>query len=76
MACTKAEIELLGIMQEKLCLNFAMKDVKKDTSLFSKVESTMDTRRPNLAVKPIGNTTRFQKSSIPYFSQLLNQNKK
>ena len=74
VACTIAEIEPLGIRREQLCLNFAKKDVKKDDSLFTKVEKTMNTRKPKLVVEPRCNTKRFQKSSIPYLSQLLNQN--
>ena len=76
MACTIAEIEPLDIRREQLCLNFARKDIKKDNSLFNKVETTMNTRRPKLVVEPRCNTKRFQKSSIPYLSQLLNHNAK
>ena len=74
VACTLAEIEPLNIRREQLCLKFAKKDVKKADSLFTKTETTMNTRTPNLVREPKCNTKRFQKSSIPYLAKLLNKN--
>ena len=74
VACTLLEIEPLEMRREQLCLKFAKKDFKKEKSLLNRVEKTVKTRSNNLVIEPKCNTKRFQKSSIPYLSKLLNKN--
>ena len=72
VACTLMEIESLDMRREKLCLSFAKRDIKKDKSLFQKTNKSVNTRNKNLVVMPKCNTRRFEKSSIPYLSKLVN----
>ena len=74
VACTLAELEPLDCRREQICLKFAKKDFKKENSVFMKNEAAVSTRNPKLVREPKCNTKRFQKSSIPYLSKLLNQN--
>ena len=64
------DVEPLSMRRETLCLKFAAKDVKKDNSLF--IKNGLNTRSKNLVIEPKCNTRRFEKSSIPYLSRLLN----
>ena len=74
VACTLLEIEPLEMRREQLCLKFAKKYFKTENSLLNRVEKTVKTRSNNLVIEPKCNTKRFQKSSIPYLSKLLNKN--
>ena len=75
VACSLAGLDSLDIRRQKLCLNFARKNVKSRYSLFSKPSATINTRSPNLIVNEYNcNTSRFQNSSLPYLAKLLNNN--
>jgi hypothetical protein len=74
VACTLAELEPLDSRRGQICLKFAKKDFKKENSLFIKNYAPVSTRNPGLVREPKCNTKRFQKSSIPSLSKLLNQN--
>ena len=74
VACTILGTEPLELRRAQLCLKFAKKDVKKTHSLFQKTEKTTITRSKQLlAVEPKCRTSRFEKSSIPYLSRILNR---
>ena len=73
VACTLFEVEPLDFRRIELCLNFAKKDMKKDNSIFIKNLDIGKTRRKPDIVKNIKcRTKRFEKSSLPYLSRLLN----
>ena len=73
VACTLFGVEPLELRRTELCLNFAKKDIKKDTSVFSKNHEESRTRRkPDLVKEFKCRTKRFEKSSLPYLSRLLN----
>ena len=70
VACTLMCIEPLSMRRATLCLNFAVKDVKKENSLFNKCE--VNTRNKKRVIEPKSNTKRYRNSSIPYLSRLIN----
>ena len=73
VACTILAMEPLHIRRTQLCLNFAKKDLKKSKSFFMKVTKPTQTRSIKKLVKENNcRTKRFQNSSIPYMSKLLN----
>ena len=74
VACTLLETETLEMRRVKLCLKFARKDIKKETTLFNVIPNPGRTRDKNRLVHEC-NTKRFQNSSLPYLSILLNQQK-
>ena len=73
VACTLLEIEPLSMRRDQLCLKFALKDVKKENSLFSKTQKFVNTRNKNIVIETKCNTKRFEKSSIPFLSKMLNK---
>ena len=73
VACTLLGTEPLEYRREQLCINFAKKDIKREQTIFTKTLLTTNTRRPRPEVKKITCITkRYQKSSLPYLSKLLN----
>ena len=73
VACTLFGVEPLDFRRIELCLNFAKKDMKQDNSIFIKNLDIGRTRRKPDVVKNIKcRTKRFEKSSLPYLSRLLN----
>ena len=75
VACSLAGLESLDIRRENLCLKFAQKNVKSKNSLFTRPSSSFNTRSPNPLVNEYNCiTARFQNSSLPYLSKLLNEN--
>ena len=73
IACTILETKTLEMRRERLCLKFSRKDIKKETSLFNVVSNPVRTRSKNRLVQEYKcNTKRFQNSSLPYLSKLLN----
>ena len=74
VACTILGAEPLELRRAQLCLKFAKKDFKKTDSLFQKTEKTTKTRSKQMPViEPKCRTSRFEKSSIPYLSRILNR---
>ena len=66
----KDEATVIGTAQLNL------KDIKKDTSVFSKNHEVSSTRRkPDLVKEFKCRTKRFEKSSLPYLYRLLNLSK-
>ena len=75
VACTIVGIEPLHFRRDQLCLKFAIKNLKQDNSLLTKVTKTVNTRsKPDLGIEPKCNTKRFRNSSIPYLSRIVNKN--
>ena len=73
VACTLLCMEPLDIRRVQLCLNFAKKDLKKEQTLFTRNTRIVSTRTNPKLVKEIRcRTKRYQKSSIPFLSKLLN----
>ena len=74
-ACDTVNLEPLDVRREKICLNFAMKNVKSSDSLFSIVKQRSNARNKKVTVKEFKcRTKRFQNSSLPYLAKLLNSN--
>ena len=74
VACTLFGVEPLELRRVDLCLKFAKKELKKDNSIFVKQQDEGRTRRKPEKVKEIKcRTKRFQNSSLPYLSRLLNK---
>ena len=64
----------LANRRDKLCLNFAKKNLKSENSFFSSVKKTIDTRsKPNKVQEFKCRTERYKKSSLPYMAKLLNK---
>ena len=73
VACTLSGLEPLEIRREKLCLSFAKKNLKAADSLFTRVVKNVNTRKKRVLVKEYKcRTRRFERSSLPYLSKLLN----
>ena len=73
VACTILAIEPLYLRRTQLCINFAKKDLKREQSLFIKAPKNNATRSvPKLVKEFRCRTKRFQNSSMPYLSKLLN----
>ena len=69
------EIETLETRREALCLNFAVKAYKsqKFSTWFTENEQSVNTRSEKLPLKTIKcRTRRYQKSPLPYLTDLLN----
>lgn len=74
VACTLLGAEPLEYRRVQLCINFAKKDVKKESTIFTTNTRTTTTRRPPKLVREVKcRTQRYLKSSLPYLSKLLNK---
>ena len=74
VACTLLLMEPLFIRRTQLCMNFAKRELKKDQNLFSKTSKNHNTRSTQKLVQEFRcRTSRFQKSSLPFLSKLLNK---
>ena len=71
--CSLYSVEQLEKRRLKLCLNFAKKDIKRDKSMFQKPTTTNTRSKPTLVKEFTCRTKRFEKSSLPYLSKLLNK---
>ena len=74
-ALSLLNLESLCRRREKLCLKFAKKSLASErfSSWFVPDENTQNTRRKIKTVKPaLTRTTRFQKSALPYLTNILN----
>ena len=73
IACTLLVMEPLYKRRIKLCIDFAKKEFKKDQNLFTKALNTKYTRStPKLVQEFLCRTKRYQNSSMPFLSKLLN----
>ena len=72
-ACSVLRTETLASRRVKLCTKFAIKNLKSEKPMFTKFTASVNTRQQRNTVKePRCNTSRYQKSSIPYLAKLLN----
>ena len=73
LACDTFSTQTLQERRVKLCKKFSLKNLKSENCLFQKLEKKVNTRQKSNLVKEYScNTRRFQNSSIPYLSKLLN----
>ena len=73
-ACEMLSAETLEHRREKLCLKFARKNLCSQNSFFTKVQYKINTRsRAKLVRTYKCRTNRFQNSSLPYLTRLLNE---
>ena len=74
VACTLLGVEPLEFRRIQLCINFSKKDIKKDNTIFSRATTYANTRRTSNVVKEtLCRTHRYEKSSLPFLSKLLNK---
>ena len=69
------DLESLDKRREKLCIKFARNSLKleKFSSWFVRDENVQNTKRKVTTVKPaVARTNKFQKSALPYLSNILN----
>ena len=72
-ACLYFNTTTLKQRRQKLCLNFATRNIKSENSFFDLMRKTVNTRSANDRVKVFKcRTNRFEKSSLPYMAKLLN----
>ena len=72
-ACRLFYTETLESRRVKLCRRFAKRNLKSENPMFMKNSANVNTRQQrNLVQEPRCNTSRYQKSSIPYLAKLLN----
>ena len=73
-ACTLLNLEPLEYRRTDLCLTFARRDIKREGTLFSRIEVKSKTRAvPKLVKEYKCRTNRYHNSSMPYLSRLLNK---
>ena len=73
VACTILGVEPLELRRIQLCVKFSKKDIKRQNTLFTKIQKPCQTRSSALVKEYHCRTRRFEKSSIPYLSKLLNK---
>ena len=72
-ACDYFNTTSLKLRREKLCLTFAMKNLKSENTFFEQDQNKINTRKVKDLVKYFKcRTTRYEKSSLPYMAKLLN----
>ena len=75
LACTTLKTETLEARRTKLCLTFAVKNVKSENCLFDKLNVNINTRSGGDVVREYAcNYGRYKNSSLPYLAKLLNDN--
>ena len=76
-ACKTLSSLTLEQRRTKLCLKFALKNVKSENSFFINNRNNKNTRQKENLVKEYRcRTKRFQNSSLPYLARLLNTSSK
>ena len=76
-ACSLFSTETLESRRVQLCSRFALKNIKSENSMFTKISHNVNTRQQSNLVKEYNcNTKRYQKSSMPYLAKLLNTKQK
>ena len=72
-ACGKYQAEKLVNRRLKLCSKFAVKEVKKPNSIFTKyTKSNPRYTVTRHVVEPFARTRRYFGSSIPYLARIIN----
>ena len=75
MACVTFNTLTLERRREKLCLTFANKNLKTDTSFFKLVDTCVNTRSKKKLVQEYKcRTSRCERTSLPFLAKLLNKN--
>ena len=73
LACNTFSADTLENRRTKLCTTFARRNYQSENCLFTKVRTTMDTRKASdIVMEYKCNFGRYQKSSLPYLAKLLN----
>jgi hypothetical protein len=73
LACKTFFTDTLEQRRLKLCTKFASKNVKSENSLFTKVDTAVNTRQKSDIVRGYKcRTARYEKSSLPFLAKLLN----
>ena len=68
------KLDTLDARRKKLCLKFAKKSVKSERfKHWFKLKPSMNTRNKEKYQNPKDNTKRFERSAIPYLTDLLNE---
>ena len=68
------QVKTLEDRRVQLCKSFATKNVKSEFSFFEVINKTINTRSSGSKVHEFKcNTARYEKTSLPYLSKLLNQ---
>ena len=71
----KFNLDTLDPRRKKICLKFAKNCTKNDRfKHWFKLKPPPNTRYKDKYVRPKANTKRYAKSSIPYLTELLNEN--
>ena len=75
-ACSVFGVDSLQERRVKLCTKFAVKEYKKENSIFSRYRSkySLKTNRTKLVEEIFCNSSRYYNSSLPFLSRLLNSN--
>ena len=72
-ACSFFETQSLEKRRQQLCLSFAMKNMKSDKPFFTFPNNNVTLRNRKHKVNEFKcNTSRFQRSSLPYLAALIN----
>ena len=73
MLATRSHVTSFQQRREKLCLKFAIKNLKSDRTLFKKINKPAHLRsKTYIAQEYKCNYDRLQKSSLPYMAKMLN----
>ena len=74
-ACEKFKWETVKDRRRKLCLKFSKKELKKETSIFNRLEPKVITRHTHKKIVSefSCHTNRYFNSALPYLSRLVNE---
>ena len=73
VVCTLIGVDPLEFRRTQLCLKFTKKEFKKENTIFKKFQEMPQTRQTNKVQETLCRTQRYQNSSLPYLSKLLNK---
>ena len=74
LACATFSALPLAERRLQICSKFAKKNSKSDNSFFTPLSKNMNTRQNKKVVMEFKcNTTRYQRSSLPFLASMLNQ---
>ena len=71
----KFDLDTLDARRKKICLKFAKTSLKNDRfKHWFKLKPSPNTQNKEKFIRPTTRTKRYAKSSIPYLTDLLNEN--
>ena len=75
-ACENFKLDKLSDRRHKMCLKFALKEFKKESNIFNKInhKSRRKVSKKKLVQEPKSRTQRHYSSCYAYLSRLLNEN--